>query len=228
MGVLIDAYLSGANQPGNREVNEQVMLDFRARVPKTPYFVPFPAGMQIYGELGSEDKWSKPVPSRGAFLAGLYVPQLVAGDSADLRIEYADTDFTRRNSGFAGVWYNNSTFTTGLRQRGFPLGHWIGTDAADLFVRATRRMSARLQLGLHLEIAERGRGNAPVLERKREAGLELTWWFSYATQLAVGYTRQRLDNPGEVVSVSPAFVETFPASGRAVNDLFWTRLTTEF
>lgn len=225
---VITAYASGANQPGNRETNEQVMIDFRARVPKVPYLVPFPAGMQVYGEIGSEDKWSKLVPSRGAFVAGVYIPQLFAGDTMDLRIEYADTDFTRRNTNFSGVWYNNGTYTTGLRERGFPLGHWIGTDATDLFVRATRQMTQKLQLGLHLEVAERGRGNAPVHETKREAAVDLTWWFSYATQLSVGYTRQWLKNPGQLISVSPAFVETFPASATATNNLFWTRLVMEF
>ncbi|HEY6720610.1 MAG TPA: capsule assembly Wzi family protein, partial [Burkholderiales bacterium] len=93
-----DAYTSSANQSGNREVNEEAMIDFRARVPKVPYFVPFPAGMQIYGEIGSEDKWSKWIPSRSAFVWGVYIPQLLAADTVDLRIEYADTDSTRRYS----------------------------------------------------------------------------------------------------------------------------------
>lgn len=224
---VIEAYVSGANQPGNLEVNEQVMIDFRARVPKLPYLVPFPAGMQLYGEVGSEDKWSKLRPSRGAFLAGIYIPQVIAADTVDLRIEYADTDFSRRNTGSRNIWYNNGTFTTGLRERGFPLGHWMGTDAADLFVRATRQMTPRLQLGLHLEVAERGRG-APVHETKREAAVELTWWFSHATQLTVAYARQRLENPGQIASVSPAYAETFSASGTASNDLVWTRLVTQF
>lgn len=225
---VIDAYTSGANQPGNREVNEEVMLDFRARVPNVPYLVPFPAGMQIYGEIGSEDKWSKWIPSRGAFVAGIYIPQLFAGDTVDLRIEYADTDFTRRHSGFPDVWYNNSTYTTGMRERGFPLGYWIGTDAIDIFVRATRQMTPKLQLGLNFDLAERGRGNAPVYETKREAAVDLTWWFSYATQLTVAYTRQWVNNPGQMISVSPAYVETFPASATAINDLVWAKLVTEF
>lgn len=227
-GAVLDAYTSGANRPGDREVNEQVMLDFRARVPKVPYLVPFPAGMQIYGEIGAEDKWSKWIPSRGAFVAGVYIPQLLAGDSVDLRIEYADTDFTRRNAQLNGVWYNNGTYTTGMRERGFPLGHWIGTDATDFFVRATRQMTAQLQLGLHLDLAERGRGNAPVHETKREAAVDLTWRFSYATQLSVGYTRQWLKNPGRMIGVSPVYVETFPGSATAINNLVWTRLVTEF
>ena len=227
-GAVRDAYTSSANRPGNREVNEQVKLDFRARVPKVPYLVPFPAGMQLYGELGSEDKWSKWVPSRAAYVAGLYIPQLFAGDSVDLRIEHADTDFTRRRSGEPGVWYNNGTYTTGMRERGFPLGHWMGTDARDWFLRTTRQMTPQLQLGMNLDFAERGLGNAPVHETKREAALDLTWWFSPTTQISVGYTRQWLKNPGQIISVSPAYVETFPASATAINDLVWTKLVKEF
>ena len=225
---VIDAYTSSPNRPGNREVNEEAMLDFRARVPKVPYFVPFPAGMQVYGEIGSEDKWSQTVPTRGAFLGGVYIPLLFAGDTVDLRIEYADTDFTRRHSQSSNAWYNNSTYTTGMRERGFPLGHWMGTDASDIFLRATRQMTPQLQLGLNLDVAERGRGNAPVHETKREAAVDLTWWFSYATQFTVGYTRQWLNNPGQMISVSPAYVETFPGSATAINNLVWTRLATEF
>ena len=225
---VINAYFSSANQPGTDETNEQSMIDFRARVPKVPYLVPFPAGMQIYGEIGSEDKWSKWRPSRGAFVAGVYIPQLFAGDTMDLRIEWADTDFTRHNINSPGVWYNNSIYTTGMRERGFPLGHWIGTDATDLFLRATRYMTARLSLGLHLEVAKRGRGSARVYETKREAAVDLTWWLSYATQISAGYTRQRLKNPGQMVGVSPTYIETFAASDTAINNLFWARFVTEF
>jgi len=204
------------------------MIDFRARVPRTPYLAPFPAGLQLYGEIGSEDKWSKPRPSRGAFLAGVYVPQLFAGDTTDLRVEYADTDFTRRNTGSPGVWYDNGTYTTGMRMRGLPLGHWMGTDAAALFVRATRRMAPRLELGLQLEAAERRRGNAPVHETKREVAVDFTWWLSHATRVSGGYARQWLENPGEIVSVSPAYVEAFVPSETVNNDLVWVRLVMEY
>jgi len=227
-GAIKIAYTSSPNQPGNREVNEQVMLDFRARIPQVPYLVPFPAGVQIYGEIGSEDKWSKWVPSRGAFMGSVYIPQLFAGDTVDLRIEYADTDFTRRHSQQTAFWYNNGVYTTGMRERGFPLGHWMGTDATDWFVRATRHMAPHLQLGLNLDFAERGKSNVAVHEIKREAAVDLTWWFSYATQLTVGYTRQWLKNPGQMISVSPGYAETFPGSATAINNLVWTKLVTEF
>lgn len=217
---VIDTYADSPNQGGDLEVNEQAMLDFRATLARAP----FPAGMQVYGELGSEDKWSKTIPSRAAFLAGVYIPQLFRSDSTDLRIEYADTDLTRRNSGIPQVWYNNGTYRSGMRHRGFPLGHHMGTDATDFFVRATRYLTDRLQLGTSFNLQERDQGQA-MHETKREAALDLTWWPSARAQLSVGYAYQRLKNPGQIADVDP-FVESF-ANMPARNHLLWTRLGVE-
>ena len=224
---LVDCYKNPPNQTGVANCNEQAMVDFRARIPHVPYLVPFPSGMQIYGELGSEDKWSKfPIPSRAAYLAGLYIPQLFEGDTVDLRIEFADTDYTRRKTGLAGVWYNNGSFTNGMRQYGFPLGHSMGTDAIDLFIRSTRYVTDKLQVGHNLNYQERQRG-LPVHERKYEAAVDVTWWFSRHTRFGFGYTYQRIYNPGEISSDVP-FVETFVPGVTANNHLVWTNMVMTF
>ena len=227
-GVVFDAYISEPNQTGNRDVNEQAMADFRLRIPSIPYLIPFPAGLQLYGEAGTEDKWSQlPVPSRTAFLGGLYIPQVFQGDTLDLRIEYADTDYgRRRHPELRQVWYNNSPYTSGMRYRGFPLGHHMGTDGTDFFVRTTRYLTDTLQLGANFNLQERDRGQ-PVHEKKREAAVDLTWWWSNRTQLTVGYTFQRLKNPGQVSQITP-FVETFAAGVEARNHWFWTSLAMQF
>lgn len=226
---LVNCYKNPPNQGGAQDCNEQSMIDFRARVPHVPYLIPFPGGMQIYGELGSEDKWSKiPIPSRAAYLAGLYIPQLFEGDTADLRIEYSDTDYTRRKTPdhLTGVWYNNGGFTSGMRQFGFPLGHNMGTDAIDLFIRSTRYLTEALQLGSNVNYQERTRG-MPVHEQKREVALDLTWWLSRQMQVACGYTYQRIKNPGQISSTTP-FGEAFASGVTATNHLLWTSLTMEF
>ena len=222
---VFDAYFDKPNQGGELEVNEQAMLDFRVTIPRGRY-LPLPAGLQLYGELGSEDKWSKPRPSRGAFLAGIYIPQLFAGDTTDLRIEYADTDFSRRNSGIPQVWYNNATYQSGMRHRGFALGHHMGTDGTDLFVRVTRYLSDKIQLGASFNTQERDRGQA-VHETKDEAAIDLTWWVSASMQLTVGYAYQRLKNPGQITDTNP-FVETFAAGVSTDNHLVWTSFAIEF
>ena len=224
---VLKAYGNQPNQGDNLDVNEQAMIDFRATVPKVPYVVPFPAGFQFYGEIGSEDKWSKlPLPSRAAVLGGFYIPQVFRGDSLDLRIEYADTDLSRRRSGFSEVWYNNTTYVSGMRYRGFPLGHSMGTDGIDIFIRTTRYLTDEVQLGTNLNFQERDRGK-PVHERKREAALDATWWISDQLQVSGGYTFQRIYNPGEVTSINP-FIETFAPNSIANNHLLWLSLTVKY
>jgi len=222
-------YGNPPNQTGTADCNEQAMVDARARIPHIPYVLPFPAGVQLYGELGSEDKWSKiPLPSRAAFLTGIYIPQVFRGDSMDLRIEYADTDFTRRKTSdhLPEVWYNNGVYVSGMRYRGFPLGHHMGTDGIDFFIRTTRYLTEKVQLGTNFNLQERDRGQ-PVHERKQEAAFDLTWWVSSKVQFTVGYTYQRLKNPGQITSINP-FIETFAPGITASNNFLWTSLVVEF
>ena len=61
----------------------------------------------------------------------------------------------------------------------------------------------------------------------REAAVDLTWWWSNRTQFTVGYTFQRLKNPGQVSQITP-FVESFAAGVEAQNHLFWTSLAMQF
>ena len=224
---VVDTYIHPSNQGADKDVNEQAMADFRLRIPSVPYLIPFPAGLQLYGEIGTEDKWSQlPVPSRAAFLGGIYIPQVFQGDTMDLRIEYADTDYgRRRHPELGGVWYNNGTYTSGMRYRGFPLGHSMGTDATDFFIRTTRYLTQTVQLGANFNIQQRDRGQ-PVHEKKREAAVDLTWWYSKDVQVMGGYTFQRLTNPGQVTDITP-FVETFAAGVKAQNHLFWTSLAVQ-
>lgn len=223
-----NTYTKSANQPGAQEVNEQVSVDFRATVPAVKYLVPFPAGMQLYGEIGSEDKWSQfPLPSRAAVLGGIYIPQVFQGDTMDFRVEYADTDWgRRRHPELTKVWYNNGIYTSGMRHQGFPLGHWVGADGTDIFVRSTRYLTDQLQVGTNFEFSERGRGQ-PVHEKKREIGTDLTWYLSSHVQFTLTYTYQRIQSPSQITSIKP-FDETFSAGVTPSNHFVWTNLAVEF
>lgn len=221
------AYFSNPNTLGGTDVNEQAMIDFRLRVPHVDYLVPFSSGLQIYGEIASEDKWSKfPLPTQAAVLGGIYIPQLITGDSWDLRFEYADTDLSFRRTGIQNVWYNNFLYVSGMRYRGYPLGHWMGQDAVDYFLRTTRYLWEDMQLGLNMEYSERGM-SVPVHEKKKEIALDLTWWFDPRKNITLTYTYQRLDNPGQISTINP-YTQTFASGVVANNNFIWTMLTMEF
>lgn len=225
-GIIPKTYFGSADELNNG-VNEQAMVDFRATIPHTNYLIPFPSGLQFYGEIGSEDKWTKfPLPTRAAVLGGIYIPQLFAGDTTDLRLEYADTDLDRRRTGMSDDWYNSATFRSGMRYKGFPLGHWIGSNGIDYFLRTTRHMKDDLQLGLNLDYSERGKGN-PAYEKKREAAVDLTWWISKQFQLTMAYTYQHIENPGQITRINP-FQETFQSGLVSNNNFIWTNFAFEF
>jgi len=219
--ILVNNYFNDTNKGGPFESNEQAMADFRVRVPSVPYLIPFPAGMQVYGEYGLEDP-----PVGIGLVFGVYIPQVFKSSTTDFRIEYADTDIRRRLQGDSAQWYNNGIWTSGMRYRGFPLGHWMGTDAIDLFIRTTSFLTDDIQLGADVDFYERDRGQ-PVHEKGREAGLDLTWWLSSQTQITVGYTYQRISNPGQITSITP-FVEAFAGGVISTNHFLWTSLAVEF
>jgi hypothetical protein len=231
---VINAYIRSPSKTENL-TNEQAMLDVRLRIPHVPYLVPFAGGMQLYGELGAEDRWNwfgshiRALPKAPAYLTGLYIPQLFRDDSMDLRVEWADTvigsqaDF--KNSG-PNVWYSNSVYRSGMRYKGFPIGHHMGPDATDFFVRTTRQMSDNLQVGVNLDFQRRGL-LLPVHESKIETTGDVTWWLTRQTSLTVAYTFQQIKNPGQITAINP-FQETFAAGLMSNNHLLWTNLTMEF
>jgi hypothetical protein len=233
---VFDTYVSPAHAPGV-EVNEQVMVDGRLRIPQVPFLVPFPGGMQLYGELGGEDHWFeggqfRVYPLAPAFLVGIYVPQVFKDGTMELRVEYADTVFAAYHSGTGthpGLWYNNATYVSGMRHRGFPLGHHMGTDAKDFFVRTTRYLTDDIQLGINFNRQRRNllSYGGPSPEKKTEIALDLTWWLTSRTQLTIGHTYQRIENPGQITSIDP-FVETFESGVTSTNHFLWTNLSVEF
>jgi hypothetical protein len=85
----------------------------------------------LYGELAGEDE-AGGLPSRNAWLAGIYLPRVLDIDRLELWGEYADTDV----SGHSGFWYDHHIYTEGYTFKGRIMGHYMGPDATDLFIRA--------------------------------------------------------------------------------------------
>ena len=217
---------SSNRQDSDLKMNDQITVDFRLRVPRTPFLIPFPTGLQFYSEIGSEDDF--PGSSTPAILAGIYIPQIFPDDTFDLRIEYADTDLARRRRGTGAPrsWYDHFIYTSGMRFKELELGHHMGTDAIDVFVRATRFFTDRLQLGVNLIHQERDRGQ-PVFETRREAAIDLSWWITSQWHLQLGYTYQRIKSPGRVTSFTP-YDATYASGVTSNNHLPWISITVEF
>ncbi|MGA2152233.1 MAG: capsule assembly Wzi family protein [Geobacteraceae bacterium] len=115
--------------------------------------MPFLRNTEIYGEFSGEDSaafW----PIVESYVAGIFIPRLLADGKDDLRFEY-----------FLGnqILYTNGTFPEGYLYRGMPIGDSQGGAAEDFFVRYNHWFSPRNRLALEYFHTERGNlGRVPV------------------------------------------------------------------
>lgn len=112
-----------AGDPENNEAGDQRMgLDFRLTLPMRWQPV------QIYGEGAGEDE-AGGMPTKWAYLGGVYLPRILGIERLGFRAEYASTYL----KDLAHVWYNHDIYRTGYRYKGKVIGHHTGTDSRDLF-----------------------------------------------------------------------------------------------
>ncbi len=85
--------------------------------------------VQLYGSAAGEDE-AGGLPSKWAYLIGLYLPRMVSLERVGFRVEYANNHI----DGHPYTWYNHWIYHTGYRYRGRVMGHHMGTDSKDLFI----------------------------------------------------------------------------------------------
>lgn len=117
-------------------------IDFRWRLPHR-------SNAQLYGEIYGEDQSHElgfiPVPSKKAYVAGLYLPKLTADGRWEATLEYGKT---------SRVWYSHWAFSDGYVNGGNIIGDAMGNDAQRYYIKLTRFMDGKNQLSLHLERLE--------------------------------------------------------------------------
>ncbi len=95
--------------------------------------LPF-SGAKLYAEVGAEDSAGKDkTPKSRAYLFGLLVDGPLWLDSFDLRVEYATTEKDDKLP--AQQWYRHHIYKSGYTYYGRVIGHHMGPDANDLFLR---------------------------------------------------------------------------------------------
>ena len=140
------------NKEGADELSNSIAgIDFRMTFPSA----------QFYGEVGGEDE-AGGYPSKGAFLAGIYLPK------NNLRIEYADISNP--------AWYVHSTYQSGYTYKGRILGHHVGGGGKDLFFEKGVMKTDTINGKVHLDYEERGITTEPVTERHYQMGTD--WKFN--------------------------------------------------
>ena len=85
----------------------------------------------LYLDAAGEDQRNR-FPCKWFWLFGLYLPHVLSLDRLELMAEYANNN----DSYYKGMWYTHHIYSQGYTYEGRILGHYIGSDAEDLFLQA--------------------------------------------------------------------------------------------
>lgn len=91
-------------------------------------------GLKLYAEVGAEDSSGNRTPTVRGYLFGFYIDEPMGARDFDFRAEYAYNAHGDR-SAFA-QWYRHHIYASGYTYKGRVIGHHMGPDAADFFIRA--------------------------------------------------------------------------------------------
>ena len=109
------------------------------------------SGLKLYTEIGAEDSSGETKsPTARAYLFGAYVDEPFRIKDFDLRVEYATT--ARENRVPSAQWYRHHIYTSGYTYKGRVIGHHMGPDATDLFIRGQYHSSGGMVIGVEADL----------------------------------------------------------------------------
>lgn len=168
------------------KVNSLASLDARVRLP-------FLKNAELYAEYGGEDttgpRWYEFLWRDVAYVLGIYFPSITDDGKTDLRVEYSNNAF-KQGDAHVGSWYSHAIYTSGYTYDGLILGHQMGPDATDLFIRTTHYVTDKFRLGLDYTNTENGITLGKAIQRINSGGIDLTYdinkWLSITGRYAYG------------------------------------------
>ena len=181
----IEVLYSNRNLSGKKESNQQFAIDFSLWIRDMDHIIPLFRAIKFYGEIGAEDTGTP--PDRRAYLVGFLFKDLFLAGKTDLRIEYVNTS----PSSVPTAWYEHGKYPAFYEGRVF--GHHVGTDAEDIFIRATSYLTTNLIIGMDFDMEER-RKSQPSSEKHYQFGIDLSYDITDMIEIKGRYGFERVDN----------------------------------
>ena len=197
-------WIAGMFEP--QEVNCNVALDAEINLTRK---------IKLYGEWMADDfiftPKTNPFPNRTGFLAGAYFTDPLGNGNTDFRIEY-----THINN---YVYFPRSSWQNYLYQ-GEYIGHPLGPDADQLYLRLTHRLSDTLNLSLSYNQERHGEGQtgiplpsdpvvaneniflSGILEKRNAYQAELSYTISPQWEFSAGLTWESIKNKDNNMGVN--------------------------
>jgi hypothetical protein len=141
--------------------------------------------IKFYGEIGAEDTGYP--PDRRAHLVGLLFKDLLLAGKTDLRIEYVNTSPGQGPDS----WYQHDWYPAFYKGRVF--GHHVGSNAEDIFARATSYLTNDLVAGIDIDIERRGL-NIAAQEKHYQLGVDISYNITDMTEVKGRYGFEMMNN----------------------------------
>lgn len=174
---------------GNQIVSIDASYVFVNRSAKLPF-----SGVKLYTEWGAEDSSGDTLsPTGRANIYGFLLDEPFWIENADFRLEWANT---ARNARYGPAWYTHGVYTTGYKYYGDFIGHHMGTDARDLYLRLRYHLENGAVAGLEFDW-ERAGIHSTEEARKKWIGLDFSYPFSNDIDITAGLGYDDVDgSPG--------------------------------
>jgi hypothetical protein len=204
----------GSNEAlsGNQENDQLAGFDVSVLLPVDSFL---PAGnVKLYTEwIGEDEAGGLPMDFGRIFGAKFY--DIFKTGKTDLTIEYADNHVP----GKPNVFYNHYIYQTGYSYKDRIIGHYMGTDSKDLFIRLTHYLSSDLILGLQYDkqTSDLSSSTHPSLARYQT---DVTFFTRNNWQIQAGYRRENAN--GSSPADNPVPIRF------ADNDIVFVQITYDF
>jgi hypothetical protein len=175
--------------------NNLFQFDVSVRLADIGKYIPLSRDAEIYLDFGWDDTCCETayIPLKPGAIVGLYLPNLFLSPDTTFRVEYSNT---------SSFNFTHSTYADGYIRKRQVLSHFEGTAGEDLFFRLTQRLDRRLDVGIELDLARRGRTRAGLQfatkELHRHVGVDVSYRHSRNLTLNAAFRLEWVSNRGFV------------------------------
>jgi len=189
----LDMFRPQAEQPENNQLagfDVSLLLPLHEKAPIR--------SLRLYTDMAGEDEASG-APSKWGSLFGAQFYDILRTGRTDLRVEYANNHV----SGHPNVFYTHSLYQSGYTYKDRIIGHHMGTDSRDLFIRLTHYLAPNLILGLEFNREKNDLSSSPRITVDK-FGFDLTLFTRTNWQLKTAYRHENAkdrENDNDIFSL---------------------------
>lgn len=190
-----DEFTASGEDAKASDSDQLASFDVKFILPLKPEAV-IGSGLETYAEWAGEDRFAFWENESSGFLLGMFLTDLLRFKGTDFRVEYAKNKPSWYNQGV----YNAAGGGTAYTYQGELMGHHMGGDADDFFVRISKDMPFlstpyfdTVRTGCDLDIERHGITELNV-ERKIEAAFDTVWTHTETFFFSIRYEFEYYEN----------------------------------